>query len=115
MIDKIRVARGVHAAIRAYNESIGDAALPAWDDLDAQLQASTMSGVEACLNGATPRQQHENWMATRIADGWVYGPKTDRAAKINQCLVPYTELPYEQRIKDEVFQAAVRSAVAALN
>lgn len=108
------IAQAVHAAIRSYNESIGDAALPAWEGLDPQLKASYMSGVDACLNGATPRQQHENWMRTRIADGWVYGPVTDRAKKINQCLVPYDELPPEQRIKDELFQAAVRSACAVI-
>ena len=36
---------------------------------------------------------HEVWAASRIAQGWSYGPKRDDAAKETPCLVPYEELP----------------------
>lgn len=109
------IARAVHEAVRAYNMAIDDAGLPVWDELDVQLKASTISGVAGALAGNTPRQQHEQWMLTRIADGWVYGPKTDRAAKINQCLVPYDELPEAQRRKDDLFLGIVRVMAIALS
>ena len=36
---------------------------------------------------------HEVWAASRIAQGWSYGPKRDDAAMQTPCLVPYNELP----------------------
>lgn len=109
------IARAVHEAVRAYNMAIGDAGLPTWDELDAQLQASTISGIKGALAGNTPREQHGQWMQTRIADGWVYGPVTDRTAKINQCLIPYDELPGVQRRKDDLFLGIVRVMAIALS
>ena len=43
---------------------------------------------------------HENWAAGRIADGWVYGPSRDDAKKTTPCLVPYCELPEEEKEYD---------------
>ena len=36
---------------------------------------------------------HEVWAASRIAQGWSYGPKRDDATMKTPCLVPYDELP----------------------
>jgi len=36
---------------------------------------------------------HEVWAASRIAQGWSYGPKRDDATMQTPCLVPYDELP----------------------
>lgn len=36
---------------------------------------------------------HEVWAASRIAQGWSYGPKRDDVARETPCLVPYAELP----------------------
>lgn len=36
---------------------------------------------------------HEVWAASRIAQGWSYGPKRDDEARETPCLVPYDELP----------------------
>ena len=36
---------------------------------------------------------HENWAASRIAEGWKYGEKRDDIKKTTPCLVPYSELP----------------------
>ena len=38
---------------------------------------------------------HEVWAATRIEQGWTYGPERDDAKKHHPCLVPYNELPEE--------------------
>jgi DNA-binding response OmpR family regulator len=35
---------------------------------------------------------HEVWSATRIAQGWTYGPTRNDAAKTHPGLVPYAEL-----------------------
>ncbi len=43
---------------------------------------------------------HEIWAATRIKQGWTYGSKRDDKHKKHPCLVPYEELPEEEKIYD---------------
>lgn len=58
--------------------------------------------------GATPEQQHDAWMSDKIADGWKFGERKDAGAKTHPCLVPYGQLPADQRLKDHVFRAVVQ-------
>ena len=43
---------------------------------------------------------HEVWAASRIAQGWTYGPVRDDAAKQTPCLVPYADLPEVEKAYD---------------
>ena len=43
---------------------------------------------------------HEIWAATRIEQGWIYGPERDDTLKHHPCLVPYSELPEEEKVYD---------------
>lgn len=43
---------------------------------------------------------HENWAKARLEDGWVYGEVRDDARKTTPCLVPYADLPEEEREYD---------------
>lgn len=43
---------------------------------------------------------HEVWAATRMAQGWTYGPARNDAEKKHPCLVPYEELSEEERDYD---------------
>lgn len=46
------------------------------------------------------RDVHEVWALSRIREGWKYGEKKDSAAKTTPCLVPYEELPEEEKDYD---------------
>jgi hypothetical protein len=59
--------------------------------------------------------QHEAWCDHKIADGWKYGPVKDAGKKEHPCLVPYDELPPEQKAKDYVFRAIVTSLISRLD
>ncbi len=48
------------------------------------------------------RWEHERWMAAKVAAGWKYAPQTDKARKRHQALLPWEELPDEEREKDRV-------------
>ena len=45
-------------------------------------------------------REHERWMQVKLADGWKFARKTNKDMKLNQCLVPWSELPEEEREKD---------------
>ena len=40
---------------------------------------------------------HEVWALGRVREGWTYGPVRDDARKQTPCLVPYDELPEEEK------------------
>ncbi len=43
---------------------------------------------------------HDVWAETRIKQGWTYGPKRNDEKKTHPCLVPYEELPDEEKEYD---------------
>lgn len=43
---------------------------------------------------------HETWAKTRISQGWTYGEQRDDEKKTHPCLVPYEELPEEEKEYD---------------
>ncbi len=46
------------------------------------------------------KQVHDVWSLGRINDGWTYGPTRDDKKKETPCLVPYSELPEEEKSYD---------------
>jgi hypothetical protein len=56
---------------------------------------------------------HELWAATRIAQGWTYGPSRDDAAKKHPCLIPYADLPESEKTFDrETALGALRAIIS---
>ncbi|MNW54352.1 RyR domain protein [compost metagenome] len=103
-----QIAMICHEVNRAYCRSIGDHSQQAWADAPEWQKESAVNGVEFHLsNETTPEQSHENWMREKAADGWVYGPVKDPEKKEHPCMVPYDQLPLEQRTKDYLFKAVV--------
>jgi hypothetical protein len=78
-----------------------------WDQApDWQVQ-SAIDGVAFHIANpdCTPEQSHKNWMAQKTRDGWVYGKEKRPEVKMHPCMVPYAQLPQEQRSKDFLFKA----------
>lgn len=46
------------------------------------------------------RNVHENWASDRIKQGWKYGPKRNDDKKEHPCLIPYEDLPEEEKEYD---------------
>lgn len=102
------VARMCHEVNRAYCRSIGDDSQPAWEDAPDWQKESAINGVEFHLaNETSPEQSHENWMREKATAGWVYGDVKDPEKKEHPCMIPYDQLPLEQRTKDYLFKAVV--------
>lgn len=107
-------ARAAHEANRAYCLAIGDASQPSWDVAPEWQRSSARNGVAGALAGATPKDSHEGWLAEKCANGWKYGAAKNAERKEHPCMVPYGELPPEQRAKDALFIAVVQAVARAL-
>ncbi len=107
-------AMAAHEVNRAYCIALGDNSQPPWGEAPEWQRTSALKGVLGALNGATPEQSHEGWLAEKAATGWKYGPVKDPEKKEHPCFVPYTELPPEQREKDALYLATVRAVARAL-
>lgn len=105
------IAKVCHEVNRAYCHAIGDHSQPPWDDAPNWQKVSACNGVEFHLRNpdATPENSHESWLAEKVATGWVLGPVKDDSKKEHPCMLPYSELPLEQRVKDYLFRAVVHS------
>ena len=52
------------------------------------------------LAEAISKNVHEVWAQSRIKEGWTYGPVRDDAKRQTPCLVPYEQLPEEEKAYD---------------
>lgn len=111
-----QIARVAHEANRGYCAGLGDSSQPAWSKAPAWQKSSAVNGVRFHLDnpGAGPVQSHNNWRRQKAADGWKFGRKKDPEKKRHPCMVPYEQLPVEQRLKDSLFIAVVRALAPML-
>lgn len=107
------IAKAAHEANRAYCLAIGDDSQPSWEEAPQWQRDSALAGVRFIREhpDASPSASHDSWLAQKKADGWKYGPVKNPLKKEHPCFVPYDELPAEQRAKDHIFTAIVRSLI----
>lgn len=65
------------------------------DTSDIQLPEELEALVEKMAKNV-----HEVWAETRIKQGWTYGPERNDKQKKHPCLIPYEELPEEEKEYD---------------
>lgn len=106
-------AKVAHEANRAWCECNGDRSQPKWEDAPEWQRESAINGVKFHIENpdASDSASHDNWMAEKVADGWVYGEEKspDATPPTHHCIVPFDELPKEQQIKDAIFRAIVHA------
>ena len=107
-------ARAAHEVNRAYCLALGDTSQPSWDDAPEWQRSSARNGVVGALDGNSPEQSHESWLAEKRAAGWKYGTVKDPDKKEHPCFVPYADLPAAQQAKDKLFTGTVRIVAASL-
>lgn len=105
------IARVCHEVNRAYCQAIGDNSQLPWEIAPQWQRDSAINGVAFHqANPLTvPEDSHAEWMRNKIADGWKWGSVKNESKKEHHCIVPYDQLPVEQRAKDYLFRAVVHA------
>jgi hypothetical protein len=105
------IARVAHEVNRAYCEALGDTSQKPWEDAPGWQRASAINGVRFHIANpkSTPAESHANWLAEKESAGWKWGPVKDAAKLEHPCMLPYQQLPVEQRVKDSLFIGVVRT------
>jgi len=108
------IARVAHDTNVSYCHVLGEETQGLWDEAPEWQRQSTLNGVRFRLvnESTSVSAQHDQWLDSKYADGWVYGPVKDADVKQHPCLVPFKELPIEQQLKDYLFVAVVRALSA---
>lgn len=125
-----KLARAIHERYRKNQEgkkSVDDPAMQPWEKLREDLKESNRQqadqipeklqavgyGIRQAASGPPSglkltleeleilaRMEHDRWMAEKVQSGWRYGLPRDDAKKLHPCLVPWEELPEEEKDKD---------------
>lgn len=111
----------IHTAAAAANDAYyrvamaqGDLDAEPWCDLTKAKQNACIAGAAALIDeGLTDEQSHDAWAKHLLAAGWTRGEKL-AGRNTHPGLVPYAELAYELRKRNEVFCGVVRLVAAAL-
>ena len=106
-------ARAAHEATRAYCRALGDDSHQPWSDSPDWQRDSCRAGVAGAIAGNTPEQSHASWFALKQDQGWKWGPAKDAEHKEHPAMLPYAQLPPEQRAKDDIYIAVVRAVAKA--
>jgi len=105
------IARVAHEANRSYCAAMGDHSQPPWEHAPGWQKQSAAQGIQFLLENplAGPSGIHESWLEDKKRDGWKWGPEKRPELKEHPCFIPYKELPLEQRAKDYIFLAIVKT------
>jgi hypothetical protein len=106
-----QIAKTCHEVNKAFCEWCNDLSQPKWEDAPDWQKQSAINGVNYHLNNpnSKPEDSHNNWMKQKLEEGWKYGEIKDVEKKEHPCMVPYEELDLNQKAKDSLFIAVVRS------
>ena len=77
-----------------------------WDEAVVKIEKEDGDVTFSYLLEKLCPMSHENWMAHKTKEGWIYGEVKDPEAKTHHCMVPYVDLPEAQKKKDKVVVAA---------
>lgn len=94
----MRRTTGTTKAVRGRREAPPPA--PAYSPRPADTTNVRIPPEISALTERLARNTHENWASQRIELGWRRGPFRDDARKEHPGLVPYDELPEEEKELD---------------
>lgn len=110
-MNKIMLAAEMaNEVVRVYARTLCDYTYVDWKYLEQPQKDLRIRGVIDIVENPnqTAEEAHNKWLFEKKKDGWVYAPKRNHEMKKHPYIVEYSELPKEQRIKDELFIETVK-------
>ncbi len=92
-------------------EKTGSRALPEPMDLSAVLMPEELRDAVERIAENT----HYVWLRGRLEEGWTWGPRRSDAAKESPCMVPYDELPENEKAYDRRTAESVIKMLLAMD
>lgn len=90
-------------------------ARPAYRPVIQDTSGITLPPELSALIEDLARINHDTWAAQRFEDGWILGPQRDDHARTHPCLVPFEELPEEEKVYDRNAATELLKRVLQLN
>ena len=78
------------------------------------IDATKLPSELLALVERVAEEVHERWAKERIEEGWKYGVVRDDSAKTTPCLVPYADLPENEKEYDRKTALQTLGIVLAL-
>ena len=105
------IAKTIYEATRLEAKWSGRSIVPEkWEKRDEKFKQQFIEVIERYLSLKrlpTPKQAHNSWTKAYYKMGWRYGKVRDPIKKTHPDLVPFEELPKDERDKDAIFLAFV--------
>lgn len=107
--DFVKMAIICHQVNKTFCEYNGDTSHKDWDECEDWQKESVIAGVKFRVENpeTTSEDMHQAWMQHKLDEGWVYGDHKDAENKVHPCLVPYDQLPENDKVKDSLFKTIV--------
>jgi len=90
----------------------------AWEDRDEKFKKQMIDVVRRYIESdqlPSPEEAHNSWMKAYLDMGWKYGEARDTEKKTHPDLLPFDQLPRDERDKDAIFLSLVWLVKSLLN
>lgn len=104
-----KTAHEINRQFQLYNKELNPS-VP-WSLASKAIQESAISGMRAIISepDLTSEELHNKWYEFKKAQGYTYGKIKDDELKTHPCMVPYWDLPADQRFKDKLFRTIAKN------
>lgn len=111
--DLNQIAKTCHIVHTTFSQAIGHGTQPSFDEVSEAHKNTIISSIEKILSGeiTSPMQSHDNFVKEKLEAGWKHSDEYSIENKTNPRLVPFSELPNSNRIKEELFFNTVKSFI----
>jgi hypothetical protein len=112
-MNQYKIAEILHNATSAIPRPDGSVIVP-WEALNDVLKDRAADTVDSLMNkmwqfphGMSDDYCHLVWYNNMIDMGWTYGPTYSFEQKLHPSMVPFNELPDDEKIKDAIWSGIV--------
>ena len=107
---KLQLAKACHNIHNVVCLNNGMQVIP-WEEKSEKHHKVVINSIDKILKGKinSPEESHDNFVAKKEKDGWIYGEKFSTKNKTNPRLCNFNELEGPEKEKEDFFFALVSS------